>query len=232
MRLVQNHCVDGRQKIADRIVAKCEVSHEQMMIDDDNVGRLRVAPCLVDEALGKARTLGAQTVVARRSDHRPDRGVFGNGCQLGTVAGRCGCCEAHDRSQMPYIVARWQQSFALGASHSMQTNIIRAALQESGCGVDAQCIEYRRQIFAKQLILQRLGAGRKQHLAAGEQRRDEVGERLAGTGAGFRDQRTAGVDRVVDRGRHVRLRATGNKARDAVGQCSIVGKRCDDLRPN
>ena len=228
MRLVQNDRVDGWQKIANRIVAKRKVCHEQVVIDDDYVGGLSVAPCLVYKTLGKARTLGAQTVVTRRSDQRPDRGVFRHRCQFGAIASRRGRGEAHDRAQVPYILARRQQAFILGARHPMQTHIIGAALQQSGCGVDAQCIEYRRQVLAKQLILQRLGARRKQYLAAGEQRRDQIGERLAGTRAGFCDQRTAGVDRVVDRGRHVSLRSTGNKAVNAVGQRSVLGERRDD----
>ena len=168
MRFVQNDRIDGRQKVANRIVAKRKVCHEQVVIDDDYVGRLSVAACLVYKALGKARTFGAQTVVTRRSDQWPDRGVFRNGCQLSAIAGGRGRREAHDQAQMPDILARRQQAFAFGARHPMQAHVIGAALQQSGCGVDAQCIEDRRQVFAKQLILQWLGARRKQYLPAGE----------------------------------------------------------------
>ena len=109
MSLVQNHRVDGGQEIANRVIAEREIRHEKMVIDDDDVGGLRFAARLVHEALAEAWTLGTQTVVARRSDQRPDCGVFRHARQLRAVTGGCGRGKAHDRAQVHDIFAGRQQ---------------------------------------------------------------------------------------------------------------------------
>ena len=73
----------------------------------------------------------------------------------------------------------------------------------------------------EQLVLQRLGAGRDDDLAAGEQRRHEVGEGLAGAGAGFGEQGRALGDRLRDRLGHRQLlgaKAISRQARARAGR--------------
>ena len=50
-----------------------------------------------------------------------------------------------------------------------------------------------------ELVLQRAGAGGDDRLQAGQQRRDQVGEGLAGAGAGFGQQHVAPVEGIGDR---------------------------------
>ena len=64
----------------------------------------------------------------------------------------------------------------------------------------------------KQLILQVLGAGGDNHLAAGQQRRHQVGHRLAGAGAGLQHRHAFGFDRLLDRLRHLDLLRSMPKA--------------------
>ena len=56
-----------------------------------------------------------------------------------------------------------------------------------------------------ELILEGLGARRQDDLACGEQRRDEIGEGLAGAGARFADQHGVVPDRPGHAIRHFHL---------------------------
>ena len=79
-------------------------------------------------------------------------------------------------------------------------------------------VAHERQVALEQLVLQRLGAGGHDHLAAVEQRRHEIGEGLAGAGAGFGDQRAAPRDRLGDGFGHRELLRAKTKSREGAGQ--------------
>ena len=70
------------------------------------------------------------------------------------------------------------------------------------------------QVALDKLVLQRLGPGGDDHLAAGKQRGDGVGESLARAGAGLGEQRAARFDGVRHRFGHRQLlhaKAVGRK---------------------
>ena len=56
-----------------------------VLADDDDVGRLRLTARLVDVALGEARALRTQAVLARRRHLRPDAGVLRYRGEFGAV---------------------------------------------------------------------------------------------------------------------------------------------------
>ena len=58
VRLIEDHCVDCRQEIANGVVAHREIGEEEVMIDDDDIRGLGLAPCLEDKTIGEARALG------------------------------------------------------------------------------------------------------------------------------------------------------------------------------
>ena len=63
-----------------------------------------------------------------------------------------------------------------------------------------------------ELVLQRAGAGGDDGLQPRQQRRHQVGEGLAGAGAGFGEQHAALLERIGDRGRQVLLRGAWREA--------------------
>jgi hypothetical protein len=64
-----------------------------------------------------------------------------------------------------------------------------------------------RDVFQKELLLQRLGGGGDNDALAQAQHRDQIGERLARTGAGFHDEVTLLGERLLDCLRHLELPA-------------------------
>jgi hypothetical protein len=64
----------------------------------------------------------------------------------------------------------------------------------------------QRQVVLQDLILQRLGAGGDHHLASGQDRGQQVRERLAGAGAGLAQQQLVARQRLRDGVRHFQLR--------------------------
>jgi hypothetical protein len=73
----------------------------------------------------------------------------------------------------------------------MVADVVRAALEERERHRELERVAHERQVALEELVLQRLRAGGDDHLAAVEQGRHEIRERLAGAGAGFGDQRAA-----------------------------------------
>ena len=61
----------------------------------------------------------------------------------------------------------------------MVADVIGAALQQRHGHRHFQRIAHRRNVAAEQLVLQRLGAGGDDHLAAGEQGRHQISKGLA-----------------------------------------------------
>ena len=76
--------------------------------------------------------------------------------------------------------------------------IVGAALEQRDARRAAERRGHQRQVLGEELILQRAGAGGDQHAQARQQRRHQVGEGLAGAGAGLDHQRFARAQGVGD----------------------------------
>ena len=87
VRLVEHRRIDGRQQLGDAAVAQRHVGEEQVVVDDHQVGRHRVAPRLHHVAVAVSRAIGAEAVVARRRDQRDHRRAVVEAVDLGQVAG-------------------------------------------------------------------------------------------------------------------------------------------------
>ena len=89
---------------------------------------------------------------------------------------------------------------------AMQAEVIAAPLHVGGGERDAERLLQDRQVLEEDLLLEVLGAGRDQHALAAEDRGHEVGERLAGAGAGLGEQDAAVGEDVGDGRGHLELR--------------------------
>ena len=108
-----------------------------------------------------------------------------------------------------------------GALEMVVADVVGAALEQRERHRDTQRIAHERQVALEQLVLQRLGAGGDDHLAAVEQRGNEIGEGLAGAGAGFGDQLPTRRDGRAPRPRHRQLLRAEAEAR----QCARPAHR-------
>ncbi len=205
VRLVEDHGVAGGQQLGDALVAQRDVGEKQVMVDHHHVGRERVLARAHHEAVLVVRAFLAEAVFARRRGVLPDRRVLGHVGEVGAVARDRGGGEMLDQPQPRSIVARGEPAFAARPLEPVQAYIIGAALQQRRHRARGDRVAHGRQVAVVELVLQRLGAGRDDHLAAREQRGHQIGEGLAGAGAGFHRERAARFDRGQDRLRHLEL---------------------------
>ena len=219
MRLVEDHRVARGQELGQPFVAQHHVGEEQVMVDDDDVGVERLLPRLQHEAVVVKRAVAAEAIVARRRDERPDRRVFRHVGELAAVAARARARERDDLRQVARIVARWQAGRrSPRARDGGGRRSWRAPSSSASVAGIAQRIAHHRQVALEELVLQRLGARGDDHLAAVEQRRNEVREGLAGAGAGLGDQRLALRNRAGDGVGHRQLLRAKTEAAQRPGE--------------
>src|SRR5690349_3373027 len=75
-----------------------------------------------------------------------------------------------------------------------------------------------------QLVLQRFRPGRDDDLAPGDERRNQIGECLAGARSRLHGERPAPFDRLEDRARHLDLLGPGTVALDLRRQRTVGGE--------
>ena len=85
VRLVDDDRVGAGQQVAEALLLQHEVGHQQVVIHDDDVGRLGFAPRREHEAVVVLRAFGAEAVLARRGDPRPDGILLADARQFGDV---------------------------------------------------------------------------------------------------------------------------------------------------
>ena len=98
------------------------------------------------------------------------------------VARGCAAARSRRTSGWPGFAERFE---------AVQAEVVAAALHVGRGERDAERFAEDRQILEEDLFLQVLGAGRDEHALAAEDRRHEIGERLAGPGAGLGEQHAA-----------------------------------------
>ena len=87
----------------------------------------------------------------------------------------------------------------------VQAQVVRAPLHVGRGERDAERVAQRGNVLEVDLFLQVLGAGGDQHALAAENRGHEVGERLAGAGAGLGEEDAAVLEHARHGGRHLDL---------------------------
>ena len=90
-------------------------------------------------------------------------------------------------------------------------------------------VPHERQVALEELVLQRLGAGGDDHLAAVQERGDEIREGLAGAGAGLGDERAAPGDGGRDGIGHRELLRTEAEAGQRPGEEAAFAQDRDQL---
>ena len=229
VRFVEDDGVGRRQQLGHAGVLQRDVGEEQVVVDHHDVGLLRFAARLHDETVLVVLALGAHAGVARRRHQVPDRGVLGHLRQLGLVARTGHLDEARNLAQVADVIARGHAAVLHGALEVVMADVVGAALEQRHRDRGAQRRPHGRNVAQEQLVLQVLGAGRDDGLAAPQQRRHQVGEGLAGAGAGLGDQGRLVGDGLGDRFGHLGLRAARAEAADGGRERAAGTEQAVDL---
>ena len=154
--------------------------------------------------------IGAGTLVAADTD-RPPRVVRRCPVQLGHVAGLGRARPLREPFDLDLGLHRHRLELELAfiaAAHlaeALQTHVVAAPLQHGPVEVHAEVLGQEREVLGGELVLQRLGGRCDHDTSIGFDRRDEVGERLAGAGAGLHHQMPLAGNGVGDERRHLPL---------------------------
>ena len=197
MRFVEDDRVRRAEQVTEAVFLQGQIRQQQMVIHDDDVGLDRLAARLDHVALAEIGAAGAEAIVAGRGDLRPQRVGVAKVRHFGEVAGTRGPGPAFDARQRAIASAR-QALLPAELLQPVGAQIVRAALEQRDACRHADGAGHQRQVLVEELVLQGARAGGDEHAPAGEQRGHEIGEGLAGAGAGFDHERRA----IFQRERH------------------------------
>ena len=169
------------------------------MVHHHHVRLLGALARLHDETLLVVLAFLAQAVLARGSHVRPDAGVFRHCRKPRLVAGRARLGETLYQLEMRHVLAIAKAAVRRRAFQMMMADVVGAALEQRDGHRCGERLAHHGQVAIEELVLQGLGAGGDDDLAAGQQRRHEVGEGFAGTRAGLDDQLLATLDGTGNR---------------------------------
>ena len=189
------------------------------MVDDHDVRIFRALTHARHEALVVTRAVSSQAVLRASRHVVPERQVFGKVCNLGTVARLCAgrpCVD--DGEEHPRVVRRRKsrqrrrhpryRGLVTERLEPVQAEVVRASLHAGGLEGDAERPLQHREVLEIDLLLEVLGAGRHEDPFAPEDRRHQIGERLARAGAGLHEQHAAFLEGSRHGGRHLALTFT------------------------
>ncbi len=209
VRFVEHRDVVRRQQSA----AHRQIEKEQRVIDDDEVGVLRLVALLEEEAVAKVRADLARRTrrrrrravpTRRRAARRPARRDRRSACARPTPT--C-CCIERDGATQPV---------GTHALELLPAEIVRAPFEQR----DAQR-RCRARASTSGMSLctscscSAIVPGREHDLLAAADRGHEIGQRLADAGAGFDDRVHAFEDAALDELRHLQLSGTRFEAAQA-----------------
>src|ERR1022692_1072964 len=183
-----------------------QVGAEQVMIDDDDVALGGAAAHLGDKAAVELLALRADAAVGARIQLGPQMAVLRQLGQLRAVASFGGLLPVAEDAEVTDLFQSVQQRLGGEVVELLAAEIIAAALHVADAQF-AEMLPQKRNIFEEELFLQGLGAGRNDDAFARTDYRQQVGQRLASTGAGFDDQVAALLQRLLHRLRHLKLPA-------------------------
>ena len=195
MRLVEDH----RVVLGQHAAAGGDVREVERVVDDHEVGGGRPLARGFREARRDERAAAAGAAVGADGELGPE-GLGRLERELGPVAGLRRVQPALHRLPGAGVAAVGEQE-RLKALELTAAEVVRSTLQH----LDAHGAPDRGRgdgdVLAEQLLLQRLGRGGDDDAPPRLERRHEIREALADTGAGLGDEVLAGRERVLDRRR-------------------------------
>ena len=206
------------------------VDGQQRVVGDDQVRAVRLLACELGEALlPEGAALRAEAVAVADGDLAPlalgvARGVvaLAGPAVLGVLLG--------PRAQLEDLLPHRslgqldERPLVVGhtLAHAVEAGVVGAALEHGVGGVDTVLALHRlhqpRDVALDELVLQRERRGRHHHALVVQQRGHEVGQRLAGAGAGLDEQVLVVGQRPTDLLGHLHLPLAGGAAEGGHGR--------------
>ena len=200
--LVENHGLVRRDDRAVSRFADGEISQVEVMVDDDQVGRGRLAPGARQEAVVEVRALPPPTGVAGNVHPLPQGRRVGKILELGPVARRGRSPPSREMGRFgPEPVGR----LLLRLLETPQAEIVRLPLQPGRADRLRKKRNKSGKVFLEDLVLESLGAGGHDRLEPGEKDGQEVSERLARPRPRLGQKDPSLAQSRFDRGRHLGL---------------------------
>ena len=175
------------------------------MVDDHHVGGRGALPHPRHEAVVESRALGAEAGLRRRRDLVPEGKIFGQILELGAIAGLGPADHSRMIGRKTSCAAGTLTAPSVSVTELVQAEVVRAPLHVGRGERDAERLAQRRNVLEEDLFLEVLGAGRDEDALAAQDRRNEIRERLAGAGAGLREEDPAFLEYRRDGRRHLDL---------------------------
>ena len=169
-----------------------------------------------------AWTARAQTVVTGRCDQGPQRRPFIQTCEFSHIACPGGLRPSLNLGQGFLRAGLGRFRAVTGLLHSVQTQVIGTALEQSHADGQAQNLHQAGYVTRKQLVLQRFGRRGHQGPLSTEQDRHQIGIGFARSCPRLDHQLTAVLHRSADRQSHVGLSLPGLKAGHRLGQNTLA----------
>ena len=224
VRLVEDDGIAGRQQLGHAFVLEHHVGKEQVVIDDHHVGRQRLAAGGENKAFLVIRAILAEAVVAGGRHHAPHRRTLRHVAAFAFIASLRFPGKAGDGASVPGILFREESAVGNGALQVVMADVIGPPLEQRRFHRHVEGSANGRQIAVEELVLQVLGTGGNDHLAAGHQRRNKIGVGLAGSGTGFGDKHPVFLKRCSNSFGHFKLLIAQAIAADAASQGASRGK--------
>ncbi len=224
VRFVEHHGGVFGNDAAEIVVLHRQVGEEQVMIDDDDVALMRAAVHFGQEAALELLALLAGAQIAARVQLLPGGAGFGQRLDLGAIAGGGGLLPFADDLKVGDFFQAAQNRLAIGVVDLLPAGEVGAALHVADLQRPVEMLLQERNVFVEELLLQVLGSGGDHHAFAGEQGRDQIGERFAGAGARVDQQMLFLGQRGLDGFGHLELSGTKLVARVPSRKHSVPGK--------
>ena len=203
-----------------------------MVIHDDDVRIGGAPPHAGHEAAVVMGALRSEARVGVGGDVLPHADVLWQLAQLGAIAGLGAAHPGVDHRQQ-HAIARLDQPadgrrVAFDAVPiqlpPVEAEIVVPPLHQRGGERDAERVLEERKILEEDLFLQILGARGDQHAAPAQNGGDQIGDGLAGTGAGLGQQQPPGLEDRRDRLGHLPLAFARLVPAQRARQRTVIGE--------
>ncbi len=173
------------------------VGEEEVVIDDDEVGFEGAAAHLGDEAAAVVGTGRAEAGVGAGIELVPEGGGFGEGGELGAVAGFSDALPLGDLAVLVDLVQSRQNRLVTESEELAAAEVVGATLHVADAQLAEEGFE-ERDVAEEELILEGLGAGGDDDALAGAEGGEQIGEGFARAGTGFDDEMAALGEGALD----------------------------------
>ena len=182
-----------------------QVREQQVVVDDDDVALEGALVHQGEEAALELEALLAGAQIAARIHLPPHAGGFRQGLDLRAVAGGGGLLPVADDLEIGHLLQPLEHRLLLGVVDFLAAGVVVAALHVADAHLAAEVLLQERDVLVNKLLLEILGGGGNHDALAGNERRDQVSQRLAGAGAGLDDEMALVGERGLHRLGHLEL---------------------------